>query len=220
MTSAASRQQQVRDILDPAVSALGYDLEDLQISQAGRRSVIRVIVDRDGGIDLDAVAEASRAISNALDEAELSGATPDTGPYVLEVSSPGVDRPLTEPRHWRRNIGRIVAATASGAAISGRVTAVDDDGVSMDVRGRARTVPFPALGPGKVQVEFSRIEEADLGDDDDDLGDDDDLDDELDSDDDSDGDVDDNSDHAELADLSTDLDDEPDSAAPARRVEE
>jgi ribosome maturation factor RimP len=177
MPPATSRQELVRAILDPAVSALGFDLEDVQISQAGRRSVIRVIVDTDGGIDLDAVAQASRAISAALDEAELSGAAPDTGPYVLEVSSPGVDRPLTAPRHWRRNIGRLVAVTASGAAITGRVTDVDDNGVSLDVRGRARVVPFAALGPGKVQVEFGRIDEADLGDDsdldDDDLDDDD-----------------------------------------------
>lgn len=191
MSSAASRQQQVRDLLDPAVSALGYDLEDVQISQAGRRSVIRVIVDKDGGIDLDAVAQASRAISAALDEAEQSGAAPDTGPYVLEVSSPGVDRPLTAPRHWRRNIGRLVAVSASGAAVTGRITAVDDDGVSLDVRGRARTVPFALLGPGKVQVEFGRIDEID--------------DDEIDDDEIDDGDV---------------TDDEPDGAARAPRAEE
>jgi ribosome maturation factor RimP len=166
MSSATSRQQQVRDLIDPAVSALGYDLEDVQISQAGRRSVIRVIVDRDGGIDLDAVAQASRAISAALDDAEQSGAAPDTGPYVLEVSSPGVDRPLLAPRNWRRNIGRLVAVTASGTAVTGRITAVDDDGVSLDIRGRARSVPFAALGPGKVQVEFSRLEGDDLEDDD------------------------------------------------------
>ena len=206
MSSAMSRQQQVRDLLDPAVSALGYDLEDVQISQAGRRSVIRVIVDKDGGIDLDAVAEASRAISTALDDAEQSGAAPDTGPYVLEVSSPGVDRPLTAPRHWRRNIGRLVVVTASGAAVTGRITAVDDDGVALDIRGRARTVPFAALGPGKVQVEFSRIDDADLDDDelDDDELDDDDLDDELDD---------------ELDDDDV-TDDEPDGASTAPRVEE
>jgi ribosome maturation factor RimP len=175
MPSGPSRQQQVQAVLAPAVEALGFDLEDVRISPAGRRSVIKVIVDRDGGIDLDAVAVASRAISDALDAAEASGAAPDTGPYVLEVSSPGVDRPLTEPRHWRRSVGRLVAATASGAAVTGRVTAVDDAAVTLDVRGRPRTVAFADLGPGKVQVEFGRIDDADLDDadlDDDDFEDD------------------------------------------------
>ena len=186
MPSGPTRQQQVQAVLAPAVEALGFDLEDVRISPAGRRSVIKVIVDRDGGIDLDAVAVASRAISDALDAAEASGAAPDTGPYVLEVSSPGVDRPLTEPRHWRRNIGRLVAATASGAAVTGRITAVDDAAVTLEVRGRPRTVAFADLGPGKVQVEFGRIDEADLDDDldeadlDDDDLDDDDRDDDLD----------------------------------------
>lgn len=207
MSSAVSPQQVMRDLLDPAVSALGFDLEDVQISQAGRRSVIRVIVDRDGGIDLDAVAQASRAISVALDEAQSSGAAPDTGPYVLEVSSPGVDRPLTEPRHWRRNIARLVAVSASGTAVTGRILAVDDYGVSLDIRGRARTVPFEALGPGKVQVEFGRIDAAEFGDDiEDDDPEDDDLEDDDLEDDDATDDLDD--------------DDEPDGAAAAPRVEE
>ncbi len=182
MPSGPTRQQQVQAVLAPAVEALGFDLEDVRISPAGRRSVIKVIVDRDGGIDLDAVAVASRAISDALDAAEASGAAPDTGPYVLEVSSPGVDRPLTEPRHWRRSVGRLVAATASGAAVTGRVTAVDDAAVTLDVRGRPRTVAFADLGPGKVQVEFGRIDDANLDDadlDDADL-DDDDFEDDLD----------------------------------------
>ena len=75
-------------------------------AKAGRRSVVRVIVDSDGGVDLDAVADVSKAVSDALDEADPLGEQP----YVLEVTSPGVDRPLTEPRHWRRNIGRKVKA--------------------------------------------------------------------------------------------------------------
>ena len=188
MPSATSRQQVLWELIEPAVAALGYDLEDLAVSQAGRRSMVRVIVDREGGIDLDAVASASRAVSAVLDEAEQDAAGAAaaglSGPYVLEVSSPGVDRPLSAPRHWRRNVGRLVTGTAAGAAFTGRIIAVDDTGATLDVRGRTRMVAFEQLGPGKVQVEFNRAD-AELDDlDDDDLDDDDldDLDDELDED--------------------------------------
>lgn len=189
MPSATSRQQILWGLIEPAVAALGCDLEDLAISQAGRRTVIRVIVDRDGGIDLDAVAEASRAVSATLDDAEqdVGGAAAAglSGPYVLEVSSPGVDRPLSAPRHWRRNVGRLVTGTAAGAAFTGRIMAVDEGGATVDVRGRTRTVPFEQLGPAKVQVEFGRPDADELDDDqlDDDQVDDDELDDdELDDD--------------------------------------
>ena len=88
----------------PLVTAAGLDLEDVVVRPAGRRSLVRVVVDSDGGVSLDAVASISGAISEALDEAGVMGQTP----YTLEVSSPGVDRPLTEPRHWRRARGRLV----------------------------------------------------------------------------------------------------------------
>src|SRR5437763_10645803 len=90
----------------PVVDGVGYDLEELVVTPAGRRSVVRVVIDRDEGVTLDDIAEVSRAVSAALDEndGELGRA-----PYVLEVTSPGVDRPLTEARHWRRNVGRLVA---------------------------------------------------------------------------------------------------------------
>ena len=150
---AAVSRQRVREALDPVVTAAGYDLEDVSVTAAGRRSVVRVIVDRDGGVDLDAVADVSRAISETLDDADVMG----TAPYVLEVSSPGVDRPLTEPRHWRRAIGRLVrVAVSESGQMTGRVVEADDDKVVVDVDGDARTVAHTDLGPGHVQVEFSR----------------------------------------------------------------
>src|ERR1700709_715090 len=92
------------ELLTPGVLASGADLEDVPVSRAGSRSLVRVIIDRDGGLDLDAVAEVSHAVSAALDADEdvMPGA------FVLEVSTPGVDRPLTHPRHWRRARGRLV----------------------------------------------------------------------------------------------------------------
>ena len=98
--------------IEPVVGAAGYDLEELVVTPAGRRSVVRVVVDRDSGVTLDDIAEVSRAVSAVLDEndGDLGRA-----PYVLEVTSPGVDRPLTEPRHWRRNTGRLVTVPVGPA---------------------------------------------------------------------------------------------------------
>jgi ribosome maturation factor RimP len=130
------------------VAAAGYDLEDLTSTAAGRRFVIRVVVDRDGGVDLDAVADLSRAVSDALDATDATG----DAAYVLEVTSPGVDRPLTEPRHWRRNIGRLVEV----GGLKGRIREVTEQGVVIDADGAESTVAFADLGPGKIVLEFSR----------------------------------------------------------------
>ncbi|UOY01567.1 ribosome maturation factor RimP [Blastococcus sp. PRF04-17] len=163
----------------PVVTAAGYDLEELVVTPAGRRSVVRVVVDRDRGVTLDDIADVSRAVSEVLDEKDDGmGRTP----YVLEVTSPGVDRPLTEPRHWRRNTGRLVAVAVgpvgSTEQVTGRITAVGDAGVELAVEApgkpgakkrppTARTVPWAQLGAGRVQVEFGRAD-AVAGDEDDD----------------------------------------------------
>src|SRR3954454_13105365 len=112
------------DLLTPAVQAAGLDLEDVVVNRAGSRSVVRVVVDADNGLDLDAVADVSRAVSAVLDDADdvLRGA------YVLEVTSPGVDRPLTAPRHWRRNRGRKVhVVRTDGRDVLGRLVETSDD---------------------------------------------------------------------------------------------
>jgi len=141
-------------LLDPAVTATGFDLEDVTVSPAGKRRVVRVVVDRDGGVDLDDVAEVARAVSDLLD------ANPDlvTGAYVLEVTSPGVDRPLTQPRHWRRAEGRLVKATLADETVTGRVTGSTDTEVTLDVDGTARTLLQAEVTKAVVQVEFSRQE--------------------------------------------------------------
>jgi ribosome maturation factor RimP len=150
---AAVSRQRVRDVLEPVVTRAGYDLEDVTVTAAGRRSVVRVVVDRDGGIDMDAVAEISRVVSERLDADDVTG----EAPYTLEVSSPGVDRALTEPRHWRRATGRLVRATVrDDKDVTGRVLGADDAEVAFDVDGTRRAVAYDVLGPGKVQVEFSR----------------------------------------------------------------
>jgi ribosome maturation factor RimP len=159
----------VRAVIEPVVTAAGYDLEDVNLSRAGRRHVVRVLVDADGGINLDDVAVVSREISAALDEAEESGGEVLAGEYQLEVGSPGVDRPLTLPRHWRRNVTRLV--TVNG--VTGRVTAADDRVVVLDVDGEPRELTYGELGPGKVQIEFKRMNEVEFDDDPGDADDDD-----------------------------------------------
>jgi ribosome maturation factor RimP len=152
-----ARAEQLRKLLSPVVAAAGFDLEDLTVTAAGRRSLVRVVVDAEGGVDLDGVATVSRAASDALDTVPPGGAA-FAGPYVLEVSSPGVDRPLTEPRHWRRSLGRLVAVTVDGRSLTGRLIAVTDAGIVLDVDGASHGVEWQALGPGRVRVEFTRAD--------------------------------------------------------------
>jgi ribosome maturation factor RimP len=159
----AAYRARLRAVIAPVVEKAGYDLEDLVVSRAGRRHLVRVVVDTDGGVSLDGVAELSRDISTALDEHEEAGGEFTPGEYVLEVGSPGVDRPLTRPRQWRRNIGRLVAVTAADHRLTGRITAADDQGVTLELDGERRAFRYPELGPGRVQIEFGRLD--DLGDD-------------------------------------------------------
>jgi ribosome maturation factor RimP len=144
--------------LRPVVEAIGADLEDLSVTPAGRRRVVRVVVDRDGGISLDGVADVSRVLSEALDALDAREPELLAGAYVLEVSSPGVDRPLTAARHWRRNVRRLVTATLrDGGSVTGRVLRVEgEQAVALDVDGHERLLPLADVVKGVVQVEFAR----------------------------------------------------------------
>ena len=168
-------------LLTPVAAALGLDLDGVRITSAGRRRLLRVIVDADGGVSLDKIALASRELSAELDDTGAMGASP----YTLEVSSPGVDRPLREPRHWRRAVGRLVTVPlaapgsaragaepsagglAAGAVIEGRVVGATSEAVTLDVAGSRREFGYADLGAGRIQVEFARLGDLpDLGDDD------------------------------------------------------
>jgi ribosome maturation factor RimP len=152
----AAQRARLREVIAPVVAAAGYDLEELSVSRAGRRHVLRVTVDGEGGVSLDVVADLSREISAALDAAEEAGGEFSEREYVLEVSSPGVDRPLTQPRHWRRNVGRLVAVQAGERQVAGRLVNADDAGVVLEIDGVRHGWRYPELGPGRVQVEFGR----------------------------------------------------------------
>ncbi|HWG99459.1 MAG TPA: ribosome maturation factor RimP [Pilimelia sp.] len=157
---AASRRERLRAVVEPVVTGAGYDLEDVTVSRVGRRHLVRVVVDGDGGVGLDDIAVVARAVSAALDAAEANAGELVAGEYQLEVGSPGVDRPLTLPRHWRRNVGRLVSVRAGERALTGRVLAADDEGVVLDVAGGAVELAHADLGPGRVQVEFARLDEV------------------------------------------------------------
>ena len=149
-----SPRDRLLTLLEPVVTGAGCDLEDVVVTPAGKRRLVRVVVDRDGGVSLDQVADVSRVVSDALDADDdaLGGAA-----YVLEVTSPGVDRPLTASRHWRRARGRLVKALlADGGEITGRVTAADDGTVTLDVGGQERSLTLAEIRRGEVQVEFDR----------------------------------------------------------------
>lgn len=175
--------RRVEDAISEAVSAAGLSIEDITVTPAGKRRVVRIAVDTALGdigplgegddatpqkavpaLDLDAVADATRAISDALDASDALGAAP----YTLEVTSPGVSRPLTLPRHFRRNVGRLVTLVLTdGASVTGRITAAGSDAVCLRVETAGeeaiRTYPLGDVTRGDVQVEFGRAD--DLSDD-------------------------------------------------------
>ena len=143
----------LENFLRPIVGQFGCDLEAADIAPAGRRRLLRVLVDRDGGISLDDVADVTRAISKALDADDIMG----EGAYTLEVSSPGVDRPLTLPRHWRRNVSRLVAVTlTAGGKLTGRIKSASEQAAELDVDGTMQTVAYADVAKAKIQIEFNR----------------------------------------------------------------
>lgn len=164
-------RDKVVELLDEPIRHAGYDLEDVEVTLAGKKSIVRVIVDSDAGLALDAIVTLTRLVSEHLDAEKSFG----EAPYTLEVTSPGVSRPLTAPRHWRRARGRKVEATITVAGsepetVSARVGRLTDD-VAVDlvvpsksakVGPAIRTVPLADLTGAVVQVEFGRVDPREL----------------------------------------------------------
>jgi ribosome maturation factor RimP len=138
--------------LEPVVSALGLDLDDAQLLRHGKQRVLEIILDADGGVDLDHVALASRAISEFLDQSNVMGESA----YTLEVSSRGVGTPLTKPAHWRRNVGRLVKMTGDAIDVTGRILGFDDPQVTIAVGSTERTIDISTVSRATIEVEFSR----------------------------------------------------------------
>jgi len=153
----ATRDRIEAEITDP-LSAMGLDVEAVELTPAGKRRVLRIAVDQDGGVTLDDVADATREVNRVLDESDVMGELP----YTLEVTSRGVDRPLTLPRHWRRNEDRLVKVVlVEGSDVTGRITASAEESVTLDVEGSTREVPYADIAKALVQIEFNRKKKID-----------------------------------------------------------
>lgn len=179
VSSSASVGHQLTALLTPVVEEIGLDLEDValvrQAGQQHRTAEVRVLVDKDGGVNLDDVARVSLAISAALDLPAADVILGST-PYVLEVSSPGVDRPIVDPRQWRRAVGRLVrVGLTAGGEVTGRIVEADAHGVRLAVVGSKpgakavqRAFRFDEIGAGRMQVEFNHAAAGPADDDGDD----------------------------------------------------
>lgn len=184
-SSPTDRHQQIHADLTAALAPLGARVEDLTVTPAGKRRIVRVLVDKDldsldlpddtsviEPLDLDTVGDLTKAISDTLDATDAMGEQP----YVLEVSSPGVDRPLTQPRHYRRNVGRLVTVQRSeGGETTGRLVRAGADDFDLRPEGgkpqagkagaaSVITLGYDAVTKGKVNVEFNRADPADPAD--------------------------------------------------------
>lgn len=154
----ALRDRIEAELADP-LRALELDVEAVDITPAGKRRVLRVAVDKDGGVTLDDVAEATREVDRVLEASDVMG----EHPYTLEVTSRGVDRPLSLPRHWRRNVERLVRVVLTdGSVVVGRIREWDEDAsgaATVEVDGERRELPYSEITKALVQIEFNRPSE-------------------------------------------------------------
>lgn len=159
MVTGSTPAERVTAVVRPVVRSAGLHLEGVTVAPAGRRSVVRVVVDLEdaiGGVDADTLGDVSRRVSAALDADD-----PIRGAYVLEVSTPGTDRPLTELRHFRRARTRLVRLSLTdGGTVRGRLVAAEDTGLELDTDDGTRLVPLADVARGTVEVELSRDDEA------------------------------------------------------------
>jgi ribosome maturation factor RimP len=151
--NARHPKEPLLEALAAPLSTAGFDLEDVEVMSAGRRRVVRVLIDKDGGITLDDISDATTVIGAILDHSDALG----EAPYTLEVTSPGVDRPLTQPRHWRRNLDRLVTVTPHQAApLTGRIASSDETGATISTDTAVVRMAFADIAKAKVEIEFNR----------------------------------------------------------------
>ena len=157
-----SLTQSISDLISPAVTEAGFFLEEVQIASPGSHRIVTCVVDGPTPLNLDQVTVASRLISELLDTAEFMG----EAPFTLEVTSPGVDRPLTQPRHWTKNLTRLIKVTLNdGVIIIGRLTEFDESTAKLveNIKGRIKehAVSFADIKRAVVEIEFNRKDASD-----------------------------------------------------------
>ncbi len=146
----------LRELLEPYATAEGIELDDLDVRGAGGSRVVRVTVDAEGGVDLDRIADLARGMSRLLDEAD-----PFEGSYTLEVGSPGLERSLRRPAHYRKSVGREVRITTTEeidgqARHRGVVESADDRAVTIRDDDVLRTIPFEVIGKARTVFRWER----------------------------------------------------------------
>ena len=152
-----SLSEKITELVQPAVESAGFFLEDVHVRSPGSHRIITCIVDGQTPLNLDQVTSVSRNISELLDTADFMGETA----FTLEVTSPGVDRPLILPRHWQKNLKRLVkVVNLDGSVVSGRISAVEESHVILieDIKGKSKehTVAFADVKRATVEIEFNR----------------------------------------------------------------
>lgn len=153
--STEETRDRLAEVLTGPLAEIGLDLEAVELTAAGKRRMLRVAVDQDGGVTMDDIADATREVSRVLDTSDAMGQQP----YTLEVTSPGTDRPLTLPRHWRRNQSRLVKVSlADGGSLTGRIMDADDARAVLDADGTSHAVSYGDVTKAKIQIELNRKE--------------------------------------------------------------
>ena len=150
-------KDQISELVTPAVSDLGFYLEDVHVATPGSHRIVTCIVDGDASLNLDQVTSVSRVISELLDEAAFMGETP----FTLEVTSPGVDRPLTQPRHFAKNVSRLLKIIKlDGSEVTGRILSNTDKDVTLTVAVKKETreevITLADIKRAVVEIEFNR----------------------------------------------------------------
>jgi ribosome maturation factor RimP len=153
-------KDQISELVTPALSQAGYFLEDINIVTPGQHRIVTVIVDGESALNLDQVTVASKLVSELLDEATFMGETP----FTLEVTSPGIDRPLTLPRHFAKNVTRLLKVVKTdGEVVTGRITSNTDLDVILTVTEKKSTkdvvVALADIKRATVEIEFNRKDE-------------------------------------------------------------
>ena len=144
------KKEEIIAAITPALEALGFYLEDVTITSAGRRSMLTVIVDGDTYLSLDQVTTATKGISEIVENIQSLGQTP----FTLEVTSPGLDRPLTKPRHWRKNLDRLVKVILlDGKEVKGRVKYVTESDATLD----EQVIYFADIKRATLEIEFKQV---------------------------------------------------------------
>lgn len=149
---------ELAELLEPVVSAFSFDLDDIEITRSGGQRILDITIDGDSGVNLDEVAEVSRAISEFLDQSDAMG----NEPYVLEVGTRGVTKPLTKPVHWARNIGRLVNVAGDAINAVGRIVEFNDPDVTLDINGKSRTLSIKEISRANIEVEFKKMPKEDV----------------------------------------------------------